>query len=255
MMKDFRTIILLIIFFLFSQMNTTEFVVINIGDEKLNLETLENDKSTWFCNLTHKVKDLKNTKKQFYLVSSSIPVQGFDYFVRKFRKQPLMQNVHFLFNFSQSEEDFKQAFNKNLTVSILKNGKHYTMIRQSVKYKKEENSSFTPKNADQRKRIQYFSLNLWDETADETICNNKVGNIDYSGYDENMKRVMGLAQIDDCGQNRIDPIFAWEVPEIWSLFDAATITHAYLSVSILQLTRSTFILTHCGKIKLSCSTL
>lgn len=216
-------------------MNTTEVVVINIGDEKLNLETLESSKSTWFRNLTQKAKDLKNTKKQFYLVSSSIPVQGFDYFIRKFRKQPHMENVHFLFNFGQPAEDFKQAFNKNLIVSILKNGKFHTMIHQSVKYKKEEISTFFPKNADQMKRIQYFSLNLWDETADQSICNNKIGNIDYSGYDESGKQVMGLAQIDDLCQTRIDPVFAWEVPETWSLPGAATTTHAYLSVSFFHL--------------------
>lgn len=44
---------------------------------------------------------------------------------------------------------------------------------------------------------------------------------------------MGLATLDkDTYKLELDPILNWEVPESWSLEDAATIPYAYAAVSI-----------------------
>lgn len=161
-----------------------------------------------------------------------MPVEGYEYFVREVRQRQNMQNVRFLFNLDNFKGDSKPIFQKDLLISILKNGTLYTNVHHCLKYKKIETSedkSEINKNA----LLQYLSLNLGDDTIDPLIeVKNTIGNLDYSGIDERGNRVMGLAHLDqDTSQIRVDPIFKWEVPTNWALQDSATVPHAYLSVS------------------------
>lgn len=207
--------------------------VVHIEDESPSGTDLIDGKSPWFSKLSQAAKSTCHRNKPVYLIATSIPVEGIEYFVQEIRQQPYMQNVHFIFNLDKSKEDFTTIFQKNLIVSILKNGKLSTCIRHFTKFINSTNHENSNDKANQRSLIQYVSLNLSDETIDPSIEKYTFKNVDYSGVDSSGKEVMGLAQIqDDSPDLMIDPIFKWEFPENCALSSAATIPHAYLSVSI-----------------------
>lgn len=174
--------------------------------------------------------------KRMYLVSSSMPVEGFENFIQAVRTKPNMGHVRFLFDLDKTGGDYSHIFQKDLVLSILKNGQWLTSVNQSINYKDNVTNRMSSQDSSNNK--QYLSLNLEDETLGVQISNNNIGNIDYSGIDNSGKKIMGLAQIDvDSSNIKIDPIFAWEIPESWSLQDAVTVPHAYLSVSNSEITQ------------------
>lgn len=207
-------------------------IIVDIENEKPNIADLKGGKAKWVSKLMEAVKSSRKHNRPVYLVCSSMPVEGFEYFIREIRQQPDMQNVRFLFNLDKYNGDLSSVFRKNLIISILKNGKLSTSIHQSIKYRSNENSKTFSKECNQNRTIQYISLNLEDETINPSIKDNTVGNIDYSGIDSDGKRIMGLARIDEgSSEIKLDPIFQWELPEKWSLIEGATVPHAFLSVS------------------------
>nr|CAD7203852.1 unnamed protein product [Timema douglasi] len=57
---------------------------------------------------------------------------------------------------------------------------------------------------------------------------NDIGNLDLSGTLEDGKRVMSIVQNPrNVSQNSLDPYLTWDIPESWSLEDAATVPWAY----------------------------
>lgn len=193
---------------------------------------MNSNKAKWFSKLLEAVQSPKRRNRPVYLSCSSMPSEGFEYFIREMREQPHMQNVRFLFNLDNFKGDLSPVFRKNLVLSILKNGQLSTGIHQSIKYRSDENSKTFSKESEQNRLIQFISLNLEDETINPLIKDNTVGNIDYSGIDSDGNRIMGLARFDeDSSEIMVDPIFKWIVPESWSLNEAATVPHAFLSVS------------------------
>lgn len=87
-------------------------------------------------------------------------------------------------------------------------------------------------NVIENKNIQFVSVNLLDETLlPESTDKVELGNIDYSGINSSGQRVMGLAHLDrETYKFMPDPVLSWKTPDGWTLEDAATIPHAYVSV-------------------------
>lgn len=87
-------------------------------------------------------------------------------------------------------------------------------------------------NVIENKNIQFVSVNLLDETLlSENTDKVELGNIDYSGINSSGQKVMGLARLDkDTYKFVPDPVLSWKVPDGWTLEDAVTIPHAYVSV-------------------------
>lgn len=84
----------------------------------------------------------------------------------------------------------------------------------------------------EQKSIHYISVNLLDETLlskpDRKVG---LGNIDYSGLTASGQEVMGLSRLDLESYKLVpDPDLTWNVPEGWSLEDAASVPHAYATV-------------------------
>lgn len=79
--------------------------------------------------------------------------------------------------------------------------------------------------------VDYISANLEDVTLARNVPK-ELGIIDYSGRTSSGKNVAGIAVPSCCSQKIVpDPVLCWDVPEEWSLEDAATVPHAYCVVS------------------------
>lgn len=130
---------------------------------------------------------------------------------------------------------------------VVKEGNIGTFIPVPVAFKDISKNAQLVSNVIDQKNINYLSVNLLDETIlpDKDDLKVELGNIDYSGVTNNGQRVMGLARIDNESYKLIpDPILSWAVPENWSLEDAATVPHAYVSVSLRMTILSAKILMH-----------
>ncbi|CAG2063334.1 unnamed protein product, partial [Timema podura] len=67
---------------------------------------------------------------------------------------------------------------------------------------------------------------LWEYQA-----MNDIGNLELSGTLEDGRRVMSIVQnTKDPIHNSLDPYLTWDIPESWSLEDAATVPWAYSTV-------------------------
>lgn len=80
--------------------------------------------------------------------------------------------------------------------------------------------------------MEYIGINANDETLllDDKY-DPKLGCIDYAGVTSTGKRIMGLVQMDINSYKMIpDSILSWNIPERWSMEDAATVPYAYVLV-------------------------
>lgn len=140
--------------------------------------------------------------------------------------------------FSPSNTFYSKIFKQDLALTVVKDGVVGTFV--PVPFTIKENitpSAQLVTNVIDQKNINYISVNLMDETIlqseKEKEAPVELGNIDYSGVTSSGQRVMGLARLDPETYKLVpDPILSWNVPEQWSLEDAVTIPHAYISVSI-----------------------
>lgn len=94
---------------------------------------------------------------------------------------------------------------------------------------------FFSSNVVDQKTIQYVAVNL----LDETIVENRppqLGNINYSGTNATGQQVMGLARLDPDSHKLVtDNVLQWAINDRISLEDAATLPHAYVTVSMCSL--------------------
>ena len=61
-----------------------------------------------------------------------------------------------------------------------------------------------------------------------------VAGLEYSGITKSGRRVMGVPNVPSIGlQVMSDPLFTWDVPNSWSLEDAATVPVIYATVSTI----------------------
>ncbi|CAG2056923.1 unnamed protein product, partial [Timema podura] len=79
--------------------------------------------------------------------------------------------------------------------------------------------------------ISFVGLNLRDpyvsDSAKEKAVND-IGNLELSATLEDGRRVMSIVQnTKDPIHNSLDPYLTWDIPESWSLEDAATVPWAY----------------------------
>lgn len=135
--------------------------------------------------------------------------------------------------FDVSNRFYKNIFKQDLNLVVIKEGNVGTFIPVPIAFKDISKNAQLVSNVIDQKNINYLSVNLLDETIlpNEDDLKVELGNIDYSGVTNNGQRVMGLARIDNESYKLIpDPILSWAVPENWSLEDAATVPHAYVSV-------------------------
>lgn len=169
-----------------------------------------------------------------------MPQDGHKTFVETVRRTEDLQGVHFLFIIDGEAVDLTSIYKKNFIVTIVKNGLIYTDVPFSFVYRNDAVLNSSGGGTVQNRSIKFIGLNLKDETLNEEISEkSEVGNIDYSGTTITGKRVMGLAEINkDVCQLTLDSIFSWEIPDVWSLEEAVTIPHAYVSVSFIIRTDS-----------------
>lgn len=215
--------------------------VVNTENEMPNIADIKEGKAIWFTNLKETAKASAYINKPIYLISSWLPKEGVEYFIQEIKQQPHMQNVHFLFNLDNFKGDLSSIFQKKLLVSILQDGEICSCVYQLSKFRNGDNHKLSfgiidkINNTRFKDTIQYTSLNLHDETIDHPIRYGLVRMVDFSAVDSDGIKIMGLAQIsDDCSEIERDPIFNWKVPEKFLMTEAATISHAYLSVSIYK---------------------
>lgn len=150
------------------------------------------------------------------------------------RRIPNSNNIRIFYNLDENPQSIEEALKRNLSLTILKNNCWYTYLSMAMKFDETTENKLSQTPLIENRLISYIGLNLKDETITPELTNkNEIGNIDYCGVTKNGKRVMGLAYLDqESSKLVVDDTLTWDVPEGFSLDDAVTVPHAYVSVSI-----------------------
>lgn len=162
-----------------------------------------------------------------------MPQEGYKYFVETVRSHADLQNVHFFFHLDNISVDISLIYRKHLILSLVKNGILYTNIPSSFAYRNETIPKSISTSKIQNKIIKFISLNIKEGNGQQKFSkNNEIRNIDYSGFDNTGKRVMGIVTMAANNVHiTLDPTYCWNVPDKWSLEEATTVPYAYLAVS------------------------
>lgn len=214
-------------------------ITVTIKGDTLSVKDLTRSSVSWVNELDI-AADLALAKKtHVYLIASVIPTEGINAFVEELRSSSQkMSTVHVVFildkNANIADFQFEIIFRLNLSLTIFRDGVWGTLIPVPLKLiENVQNNLNITSNAIENRIIHYIGVNLKDETllSDEER-KNELGNLDYSGETVSGQKIMGLAQLDKYGCKFVaDPVLSWKVPDGWSLEDAATLPHAYSSVS------------------------
>ncbi|CAG9858377.1 unnamed protein product [Phyllotreta striolata] len=222
---------------IFKKAVSTKPNVIHINDTPVTLKDIEK-KATW-------VKELVNNTKQdpnqpTLLVSPNVPVEGFLNFLKGVRALTSTQNISVFYNLDQNPSSLGTAIEKDLSLSILKDGRWYSYVPLTLKLDETGEMKASRVPIIENKQISYISLNLKDETVTPELKNrNEIGNIDYSGVTKTGQRVMGLAYLDkENSKLVVDDVLTWEVPQDFTLDDAVTIPHAYVSAYYMLIVKA-----------------
>lgn len=209
--------------------------------DTLSIKDLSRTSASWVNELDSAVEAAKPKKASVFLVSSLVPTEGMRNFVQELLSTPKMSQVKVLFvldrrigNVNVKDPQLLEVFKLDLSLSVIKDGILGSVIPVPTKIKPNiQNNLGISSNAMKNKVINYIGINLKDETLlPPNEKKNELGNIDYAGVTNSGQKVMGLAQLDtDLCQLVPDSVLSWDVPEKWSLEEAATIPHAYASVS------------------------
>ena len=222
--------------------NTTTPKVVTVKGDTLSIKDLSRSSVSWVNELYNAVGVAKAKKTSVFLVTSVVPTEGIRNFVEELLSTSEMSPVRVIFTPDKRIEDVKvkdpqvqQAFNLDLTLSVLREGVLGTVLPVPVKIKGNiQNNLNITSAAIRNKVINYIGVNLKDETLlPVSERKTELGNVDYSGVVATSgQKVMGLAQLDRDECKLVpDGTLSWDVPEGWNLEDAATIPHAYVSVS------------------------
>jgi hypothetical protein len=221
--------------------NKSPEVVVVKGDT-LSIKDLSRGSVSWVNELATAVSAAEAKKTSAYLISSLIPTEGIKNFAVELLATTKMSSLRIVFfldkkwDINVNDPQLQQIFKRDLTLSVVKDGVLSTVIPVPLKLKNNIYSNVNIRsNAIQNKIVNYIGVNLRDETLLPASEKKKeLGNVDYSGVTTAGQKVMGLAQLNkDFCKLEPDPILSWEVPEHWTLEEAATIPHAYTSVSYL----------------------
>lgn len=214
-------------------------IIVTVKGDTLSAKDLTKSSISW-VNELNKAADLALSKKtHVYLIASVIPTEGISTFVEELNSSSQkLSTVHVLFildkNANIADFQFEIIFRLNLSLTIFKDGAWGTLIPVPLKLIENiQNNLNIISNAIENKIIHYIGVNLKDETLlPDEERKNELGNLDYSGETVSGQKIMGLAQLDKYGCKFVaDPVLSWKVPDGWSLEDAATLPHAYSSVS------------------------
>ncbi|KAH0814014.1 hypothetical protein GEV33_008777 [Tenebrio molitor] len=217
--------------------NKSPEVVVVKGDT-LSIKDLSRGSVSWVNELATAVSAAEAKKTSAYLISSLIPTEGIKNFAVELLATTKMSSLRIVFlldkkwDINVNDPQLQQIFKRDLTLSVVKDGVLSTVIPVPLKLKNNIYSNINiSSNAIQNKIVNYIGVNLRDETLLPASEKKKeLGNVDYSGVTTAGQKVMGLAQLNkDFCKLEPDPILSWEVPEHWTLEEAATIPHAYTS--------------------------
>ncbi|EEZ97866.2 fatty acid synthase [Tribolium castaneum] len=218
---------------------TTQPLIVTVKGDTLSIKDLTRTSASWVNELDTAAEAAKAKKNSVYLVSSLVPTEGMRNFVEELLSTPKMSNVRVLFaldrrigNVNVKDPQLQEIFKLDLVLTVIKDGTLGSVLPVPLKLKTNIQNNFgITSNAIKDKVINYVGINLKDETILPVSEKKKeLGNIDYSGVGTNGQKVMGLAQLDtDLCQLVPDSILSWNVPDKWSLEEAATIPHAYVS--------------------------
>ncbi|RZB84952.1 fatty acid synthase, partial [Asbolus verrucosus] len=219
------------------QIKTVQPSIVTVKGDTLSIKDLSRSSVSWVNELESAVSVAKSKKTSVYLISSIVPTEGAANFVEELLSSGKMSPVRVLFlldrrisDINFNDPQLQQIFKKDLTLSIIKDGVLGSIIPVPVKLKENIHTNLNiTSNAIKNKIINYIGVNLKDETLlPEAEKVNELGNVDYSGVTNNGQKVMGLARLDkDICKLVPDSILCWDVPEDWTIEDAATIPHAY----------------------------
>lgn len=208
-----------------------------VKGDTLSIKDLKRSSASWVADVHSAIEAAKVKNNSVFLISTILPLEGINNFVQELRSLPDMQYLRFIFNLDRKSENYANIFKQDLAVSIIKGGALSTSLAVSFKFKDDIVLKNIAGAVIQNKTIKYLGVNLKDETINPAIPKkNDIGNIDYSAVTNAGEKVMGIGYLDkDSTKFVMDPILQWTVPENWSLQDAATVPHAFISVSITLL--------------------
>lgn len=216
-------------------------LVVTAKGDNLSIRDLSRKSVSWVNELYNAVDEATTKKTKIFLIAFAIPTEGVRNFVEELLSIPKMSLLRVLFILDKQIVDvnvdnvlLQHVFKSDLTLTVFKDGVLSSMLPVPVKIKDNIPSNLSISNNTINNRvIDYIGINLKDETLlPLNEKKNELGNIDYSGVTTAGQKVMGLAYLDKDECKLIpDSVFSWDVPEGWSLEDAATIPHAYISVS------------------------
>ncbi|XP_018570431.1 fatty acid synthase-like [Anoplophora glabripennis] len=213
------------------RVNTSPVSVINVKGDTLSVKDLKRSSVSWATELFSALSEAKTKQKNVFLISSIVPVEGFNNFVQELRSLPDSQSLRIVFNLDKKTGDFSPIFKQNLTLTIIKDGIFHAFVPIAVKFKENIVQDQLTNNIIKNTTVNFISVNLKDETINPALPKrNEVGNIDYSGVTNTGQPVMGLARLDKDNNKLVpDPIFTWDLPDHLTLEDGASIPHAYVS--------------------------
>lgn len=197
-----------------------------------------NSSAKWITELQSAISTTGS--RQIYLVTNHMPLEGYKTFVDLLKKRPEMKRLHFIFNHDRKYEKMALIYTKNLCMSIIRKGVLYTNVALSFANRNEIFTNSTGTITFQDRTMNYLSFNANVQTMN---YKSEVGNIDYSATTKTGEQVMGIARIDPISSQLIlDSTLSWGFPSLWSADEAATIPHAYVSVSSIILILRTAVL-------------
>ncbi|KAF2906136.1 hypothetical protein ILUMI_00040 [Ignelater luminosus] len=133
--------------------------------------------------------------------------------------------------FTVDEPEYQKILKDDLALVVIKNGSINTYV--TVPRELGEDKRFESEKASNvvgNISMEYIGINACDETlllGDK--YDQELGSIDYAGITSSGKRIMGLAQMNVNLHKLIpDSVLSWDIPQKWSMEDAATVPYAFV---------------------------
>lgn len=140
-------------------------IAVQVKGDVLTLKDLKRSSVSWVSELSNALEIASSTNQRVYLTSSLIPLEGFANFTSELKSHPQMDNVRVLINLDkQTNFDLKQLYQKDLVLTVIKDGILNAYLPIPVEFKGDISVSHFSNSVDKNRRINYIGLNLRDET-------------------------------------------------------------------------------------------
>nr|CAD7445195.1 unnamed protein product [Timema bartmani] len=209
-------------------------------EEKAPVVFLAGDECNWPQQLKSELNISNGYNKRVYVViKTKAPIDG-KTLIQQLSKEPKADKLRYILilgenapNFSLSEDIYLQQLQQDLVCNVYCDGSwgSFRQLPYVLMLKVPFYLSALPALRLKNINISFVGLNLRDPHVSDSVkekAMNDMGNLELSGTLEDGRRVMSIVQnTKDPIHNSLDPHLTWDIPESWSLEDAATVPWAY----------------------------